>query len=92
MKGRVADDVVRHADLLFARPDREFGARAIVRLGTAPCDRGVHARRPQERSDDRRRRPGGLEDRAGGPAYRARLNRDAAPRAGGAADLHRGSE
>lgn len=36
MKGRGADDTVRHADLLFARPDTEFGARAIVRLGAAP--------------------------------------------------------
>lgn len=30
------DEAVRHADLLFARADREFGARAIVRLGDAP--------------------------------------------------------
>jgi len=36
MKGRGADDALRHADLLFARPDTEYGARAIVRLGAAP--------------------------------------------------------
>lgn len=29
-------EVVRNADLLFSRADTEFGARAIVRLGSAP--------------------------------------------------------
>lgn len=36
MKGERADDSVRHADLLFALPGREFGARAIVSLGATP--------------------------------------------------------
>lgn len=36
MKGQ-GDDPVRHADILFARADSEFGARAIVRLGTDPA-------------------------------------------------------
>jgi hypothetical protein len=33
LKGRRPDEVLRHADLLFSRPDGDFGARAIVRLG-----------------------------------------------------------
>jgi hypothetical protein len=36
MKSQQSDEPVRHADLLFARPDTEYGARAIVRLGAAP--------------------------------------------------------
>jgi hypothetical protein len=37
VKGREADEPMRHADLLFARQDSEFGARAIVRLGATPA-------------------------------------------------------
>ena len=37
MKATGADDAVRHADLIFARPDTEFGARAIVRLTGTPA-------------------------------------------------------
>jgi hypothetical protein len=33
VKGRRPDEVPRHADLLFSRPDGDFGARAIVRPG-----------------------------------------------------------
>jgi hypothetical protein len=33
MKGGTSDEPVRHADLLFARPDADYGVRAIVRLG-----------------------------------------------------------
>ena len=36
MKGSGTDTPVRHADLLFARPDTEFGARAIVLLAATP--------------------------------------------------------
>ena len=36
LKTRGADEPVRHADLLFARPDTDFGARAIVRLAATP--------------------------------------------------------
>lgn len=32
----IKNDVVRHADLLFAVPPMEFGARAIVQLGARP--------------------------------------------------------
>jgi Cu2+-containing amine oxidase len=37
MKVGDKDEAVRHADLLFSRPDAEFGARAIVRLGSNPA-------------------------------------------------------
>ena len=33
MKGAATDAPVRHADALFARPDGDYGVRAIVRLG-----------------------------------------------------------
>jgi hypothetical protein len=36
MKGEKPNEAVRHADLLFATPDTEFGARAVVRLGSDP--------------------------------------------------------
>lgn len=36
MKAGDKDDAVRHADLLFARPGTDFGARVIVRLGASP--------------------------------------------------------
>jgi hypothetical protein len=36
MKDTGKDQPVRHADLLFARPDGDFGARAIVNLSATP--------------------------------------------------------
>jgi hypothetical protein len=36
MKDTGKDEPVRHADLLFSRPDTDFGARAIVNLAATP--------------------------------------------------------
>ncbi len=37
LKGAERDTVERHADLLFARAERDYGVRVIVRLGTTPA-------------------------------------------------------
>jgi len=37
LKGADADVVERHADLLFARAERDYGVRVVVRLGNAPA-------------------------------------------------------
>lgn len=37
MKDTGRDEPVRHADLLFSRPDTDFGARAIVNLSATPA-------------------------------------------------------
>ena len=37
MKVGEKEDAVRHADVLFSRPDSDVGARAIVRLGPTPA-------------------------------------------------------
>jgi hypothetical protein len=37
LKGAERDIAERHADLLFARAERDYGVRVIVRLGTAPA-------------------------------------------------------
>ena len=47
------DEVMRHADLLFSRPDTEFGRASDRPAHSDAFDRGVHAHRPQERPDDR---------------------------------------
>ena len=76
MKGRGGDDAVRHADLLFARPDTEFGARAIVRLGAAPSivelTRVDRKSVPMTEADVQEAWRIAVAD----PAYRRRLNRD----------------
>lgn len=76
MKGRDADDAVRHADLLFARPDTEFGARAIVRLGATPSivefTRVDRKSVPMTDADVQEVWRIALAD----PAYRRRLTRD----------------
>ena len=76
MKGRRADEAVRHADLLFARPDTDFGARAIVRLGAAPSivefTRVDRKSVPMTEADVQEAWRIALAD----PAYKRRLNRD----------------
>jgi hypothetical protein len=76
MKGQGADDAVRHADLLFARPDTEFGARAIVRLGATPSivefTRVDRKSVPMTDADVQDVWKIALAD----PAYRRRLTRD----------------
>jgi hypothetical protein len=37
LKGAERDTAERHADLLFARAERDYGVRVIVRLGTTPA-------------------------------------------------------
>ena len=77
IKGRRgADDAVRHADLLFARPDTDSGARAIVRLGTAPAvvefTRVDRKSVPMTDADVQEAWKIALAD----PTYRRRLTRD----------------
>ena len=76
MKGREKDEAVRHADLLFSRPDTEFGARAIVRLTpTASILEFTRVDRksvPMTARDVQEAWKIALAD----PAYRARLKRD----------------
>ena len=78
MKGRGVDEAVRHADLLFARPDTEFGARAIVRLGVTPSivefTRVDRKSVPMTDADVQEVWKIALAD----PAYRKRLTRDPA--------------
>ena len=70
------DEVVRHADLLFSRPDTEFGARAIVRL--TPASTIVEFTRidrknvPMTANDAQEAWRIALAD----PSYRARLRGD----------------
>jgi len=76
IKGREKDEAVRHADLLFSRPDTEFGARAIVRLTPTPSivefTRVDRKSVPMTASDAQEAWKIALAD----PAYRARLKRD----------------
>ena len=37
LKGAETDVIERHADLLFARAERDYGVRVVVRLGTSPA-------------------------------------------------------
>jgi hypothetical protein len=76
MKGREKDEAVRHADLLFSRPDTEFGARAIVRMTPTPSivefTRVDRKSVPMTARDVQEAWKIALAD----PAYRARLKRD----------------
>lgn len=76
IKGREKDEAVRHADLLFSRPDTEFGARAIVRLTpTASILEFTRVDRksvPMTATDAQEAWKIALAD----PAYKARLKRD----------------
>lgn len=70
------DQVVRHADLLFSRPDTEFGARAIVRLTPTPSivefTRIDRKNVPMTALDAQEAWRVALAD----PSYRARLTKD----------------
>lgn len=70
------DEVVRHADLLFSRPDTEFGARAIVRLTPTPSivefTRIDRKSVPMTPTDAQEAWKIALAD----PSYRARLKQD----------------
>ena len=76
LKGAEADVIERHADLLFARAERDYGVRVIVRLGAAPAVADVQRVSansvPMTRSDVDQAWRVALADKA----YVARLGRD----------------
>jgi hypothetical protein len=76
LKGERDDAAVRHVDLLFARAARDFGVRAVVRLGAAPAvievDRVAANSVPMTPQDVDQAWKIALAD----PAFTARLARD----------------
>ena len=76
VKAPGSDEAVRHVDLLFARPDADFGVRAVVRLGPSPAvtefARVDRRSVPMTEADVQQAWQIALAD----PAYKARLSRD----------------